>query len=189
MVRRGHEGFTLSEVALEVGLSRAALILRFKSTRALKITLTAHIVNLFEQSLRSLPLSRGGNGLIDLVAFIGGMISTPGNLISFMRTYYSNVDDDEFAKLESRRAQALRNAVSERMPPVAIRHDSAVTAFVAHIGGTLMHWEVQQDKDARSFLVERTREWLTLAQIAHDKHPPGTKLQSGAKLKAPKSRP
>lgn len=169
MVRRGHESFTLSEVALEVGLSRAALILRFKSTRALKLTLTAHIVERFEQSLRSLPVTPGGDGLIELAGFIGAMISTPGNLTSFMRTYYSNVDDDEFARLESRRAEALRTAVSQRMPAVSISHQSAVAAFVAHIGGSLMQWEVQQSTDARTYLMERTVEWLTLAQIRHDK--------------------
>jgi AcrR family transcriptional regulator len=182
MVRRGHDGFTLSEVAAEVGLSRAALILRFKSTRALKTTLTARIVDRFVQSLRSLPVTRSGEGLIELVAFIGGMISTPGSLTAYMRKYHSNVNDEELAKLEHRRAEALRNAVSERMPAVAIHHESAVAAFVAHIGGSLMQWEVQTDSDARTYLTERTKEWLILAQLAPPNHvaeaqPPPAKVR------------
>ena len=168
MVRRGHDAFTLSEVAGEVGLSRAAIILRFKGTHALKLRLTAHIVELFKESLRSLPVSRSGDGLLQLVAFIGRMIASPGSLTAFMRTYHANIEDAALARLELQRADALRAAVAERLPEIAIAHDSAVTAFVAHIGGTLMGWEVQSDKDASSYLVERTKEWLTMAGIPRD---------------------
>ena len=167
IVRRGHDEFTLSEVAEEVGLSRAAVILRFKGTAALKLTLTAHIVERFEQALRSLPVSCSGDGLLELVAFIGRKITSQGSLTAFMRTFHSNIKDSELAKLEMRRAQALRDAVAERMPATVIAHDSAVTAFVAHIGGCVMQWEVAGDADACSYLVERTIEWLKLARVPY----------------------
>ena len=180
IVRRGHDAFTLSDVAQEVGLSRAAIILRFKGTQALKLSLTAYIVERFVQALRSLPVSRSGDGLLRFVAFIGGMISTPGSLTAFMRTYHVNVKDEQFARLEHRRTEAMREAISQRMPALAISHDSAVTAFFAHIGGSLMQWEVLSGTDARSYLVERTKEWLTLAHVAHDKHFIPAPVQSGA---------
>jgi AcrR family transcriptional regulator len=170
MVRRGHDAFTLSEVAAEVGLSRAAIILRFKGTHALKVRLTTYIVDRFVQSLRSLPSSRGGDGLLELVAFIGQKVSSPGSLAAFMRTYHSNIEDKELLRLERKRGAALRAAVAERMPSTAITRDSAVTAFGAHISGCLMQWEVQTGTDARCYLVERTKQWLTLAQIPHDKN-------------------
>ncbi len=169
IVRRGHSGFTLAAVAEEVGLSRAAIILRFKGTQALKVTLTEYMVEAFIGSLRSLPAARSGDALIDLVAFIGGKISGPGNLTAFMRTYHSNIKDDEMAKLELRRGNALRKAISDRMPKVAITHESAVSAFIAHVAGSLMGWEVQTKSDAGTYLVERTREWLTLARVPYDR--------------------
>jgi AcrR family transcriptional regulator len=170
IVRRGHDGFTLSEVAREVGLSRAAIILRFKGTAGLRIALTAYIVELFVKSMQTLPVARGGDGLLALVAFIGRLLPSPGSLSAFMRTYQANIHDKELVALELRRAEALLSAVSLRMPATCIDHDSAVTAFLAHIGGTLMRWEVQIDQDACTYLVERTKDWLSLAQIPHDQH-------------------
>jgi TetR/AcrR family macrolide resistance operon transcriptional repressor len=170
IVRRGHDAFTLSEVAGEVGLSRAAIILRFKGTHALRLTLTAHIVELFAKSMRALPVLRGGDGLLELVAFIGKMIPTSGSLAAFMRTYHSNIDDQELAQLEVKRGAILHNAIAERMPTLALAREAAVTAFAAHIGGSLMQWQVLTNIDASTYLVDCTKAWLTIAGIPHDKH-------------------
>jgi len=182
--RRGHDAFTLSEVAAEVGLSRAAVILRFKGTQALKITSTAYIVDRFVQSMQSLPTVRSGDGLLDLVAFIGRMITRPGTLTAFMRTYHANVKDKELARLEFRRVEALRCAIAVRMPPMGIAHESAVTAFLAHLGGSLIQWEAQTEVNALTYLVERTKEWLTLAGVAYDRSYSGARLRTGAALAA-----
>jgi TetR/AcrR family macrolide resistance operon transcriptional repressor len=172
MVRRGHEAFTLSEVAGEVGLSRAAIILRFKSTQGLRVALTTYIAELFIHSLRSLPVSRNGDGLLALVAYIGRLLPNPGSLTAFMRSYHANINDKELIALEHKRGDALRAAISERMPALAIAHDSAVIAFGAHITGSLLQWEVSADAsdNARAYLVERTKAWLSLAQIPYDAH-------------------
>jgi AcrR family transcriptional regulator len=170
MVRRGHEAFTLSEVAEEVGLSRAAIILRFKGTQGLRVALTSYIAELFIHSLRSLPVSRNGDGLLALVAYIGRLIPNPGSLTAFMRSYHANLNDKELVALEHRRGDALRAAVTERMPAVAITQDSAAIAFGAHITGSLLQWEASADTSAgaRAYLVERTKAWLSLAQIPYD---------------------
>lgn len=165
MLRRGHEGFTLSEVAREVGLTRSAIIQRFDSTQSLKITLTAKMVSLFEGALNSLPVSCSGDGLVALVEFIGGMIPDRKQLGAFMQSLQSGIHDKDLVNLESQRSMALHQAISDRMPIVAIDHDSAVLAFMANIGGSLSQWQVWSDVDAKTFLVERTCEWLRLAGI------------------------
>ncbi len=71
MIRRGFERFTVAEVAREVGVSRSAIIQRFESTEALKIRLTARMVERFRQTLDSLPVSRSEEGLLELTGFIG----------------------------------------------------------------------------------------------------------------------
>jgi TetR/AcrR family transcriptional regulator, macrolide resistance operon repressor len=168
IIRQGHDGFTLSAVAAEVGLSRAAIILRFKGTEALKATLTAYIAGLFVKSLQALPTGPSGNNLLALVAHIGGMLTTPGSLAAFMRHYHTNLNNEELAQVEHQRGAALQAAISVRMPPVGISHESAVLAFNANLTGSMMQWEVRTDIDARSYLVERTKAWLTLARIPFD---------------------
>jgi len=53
--RRGYDAFTLSDVAEAVGLSRAAIILRFESTRGLKLRLATKMVHEFIARLEALP--------------------------------------------------------------------------------------------------------------------------------------
>jgi AcrR family transcriptional regulator len=165
IIRQGHDGFTLSAVADEVGLSRAAIILRFKGTDALKATLTAYIAGLFVKSLAALPAERSGASLLALVAHIGGMLTSPGSLAAFMRNYHANIGNEELSRIEHQRGAALQAAISTRMPPVAIDHESAVLAFNAHLTGSMMQWEVRTEIDAKSYLVERTKEWLRLAGV------------------------
>ncbi len=165
--RRGPDSFTLSEVAAKVGLSRAAIILRFKSTQALKIKLLTRMVEHFVKSLETLPTSPGGDNLIEVAAFIGGIIPHRANLASFFVVYSGNIKDELLAELERKRGNALSEAVSRVTPKVSIAHDSAVRAFMAHLSGTILDWQALDDTDAKAYMVERTKEWLTLAQIPY----------------------
>jgi AcrR family transcriptional regulator len=163
--RRGYEKFTLSEVADEVGLSRAAIILRFKSTRALKLLLTKQAVDHFVLALAGLPLARGGDSLVELAAFVGAKISDRDRLASFFRMHRSNLDDDGLAALELKRANAWRKAIADRMPKTAVAHEAAVAAFAAHLSGSILARENETGVSAEAFLIERTKVWLKLTQI------------------------
>lgn len=167
ITRRGYDAFTLSEVAAEVGLSRAAIILRFKSTQELKIRLTTELVERFNAALATLPVARSGDGLLAFIAFIGGMIAGRSRLSSFLSMHRANLQDGALAALERARGEAMREAISQRMPRTALAHDSAVLAFSAHLSGSIMAWEAHGKGDARSYLLARTKEWLTLAQIPY----------------------
>ena len=171
IARRGYEGFSLAEVAREVGISRSAIIQRFESTRALKVTLTNQMIHHFRQALDALPVSRGGDGLIALAAFIGSMISARDALSVFMQNFQADLKDEELSVLERERTEVLVKAISLRMPDLAIEHDSGVMAFMAHMGGSLMQWQFDEDSNdtASEYLAERIKAWLTLAGIPYDK--------------------
>src|SRR5579864_2718623 len=74
IARRGPDGFSISEVAADVGLSRAAIILRFKSTHALKVTLLTRMVEQFAFALKALPQTASGDNVLRLAGFIGGYV-------------------------------------------------------------------------------------------------------------------
>jgi AcrR family transcriptional regulator len=163
--RRGYDAFTLSDVAEEVGLSRAAIILRFQNTRALKLKLTAKMVDDFTARLAALPCSRDGEGLIELARFVGAAIGSKTSTRAFMMRVKANRDDPELAAIDKRHIAAYHAAISARMPKTAIAHDAAVTAFRAHLSGAMQNWEQSDSDDAEAYLVERTTEWLQLAHI------------------------
>ena len=110
--RRGYDAFTLSDVAEEVGLSRAAIILRFQNTRALKLTLTARMVDEFTARLAALPSSRDGEGLIGLARFVGAAIGSKTSTRAFMVRVRVNRDDPELV-------DGLRTQVADELAAAA----------------------------------------------------------------------
>jgi AcrR family transcriptional regulator len=165
MDRLGSSAFTVTDVASEVGLSRAAIILRFKSTHALKVLLLNRMVDQFIEMLAQLPQTPSGDNLLSVAAFIGERARNRGALPSFFANYAANMDDSDLAALERRRGEALRMAVFRVMPQTAIGTEAAVTAFCAHLTGSIMASLASEDTDSRAYLVSRTMDWLRLAGI------------------------
>ncbi len=164
--RRGPDGFSVAEVASEVGLSRAAIILRFKSTHALKVASLENMVRQFAAILETLPQTPGGDNLLRVAAFIGShMHSRESSVRFFANLYGSNVQDRDLLLLERQRGVALDAALAKVMPETAVTRESAVLAFRAHLTGTITAWLTMDDSDSRRYLVTRTAEWLKLAQI------------------------
>lgn len=166
---RGHQGFTLSQLARELELSRAALIQRFGSAEALRMRLARERIAYFRERLEQLPAQRNGDALLSLAAFIGGMVGTRPQLAAFMQNLQSDLVDAEMVQLEKDRGEAMLDAIEVRMPEIAIDTRSAALAFRAHISGSLLQWQVEERPITPcDYLVERTREWLRLAGIACD---------------------
>jgi TetR/AcrR family macrolide resistance operon transcriptional repressor len=152
-------------VATEVGLSRAAIILRFTSTQALKVKVLSRLVERFSAAIEALPQTSGGDSLLQLAAFLGTHVGTREGSARFFANFTSNLQERALVQLEVRRGAALAAAISRAMPKVGIEHESAVIAFRAHLTGSIFTWLSLKDPDARRYLVLRTQEWLRLAGI------------------------
>jgi hypothetical protein len=76
------------------------------------------------------------------------------------------------------------------MPDVAIDRQSAITAFVAHLSGSILNWIAQDNADSRGYLVTRTREWLKLVRIPFNEQVVAelTKPTRAAKRPRPRSK-
>jgi AcrR family transcriptional regulator len=165
LLRRGPDGFSVAEVASEVGIGRTAIILRFKSTHDLKMTLLTKMVERFAGDLAKVPKISGGDGLLQLGAFIGSYLRSRENGARFFANFSSNLQHRDLIRLEERRGEFLRQAIAEAMPKLPIDRESAVTAFMAHLTGSIIAWLSLEDPNPGRYLVMRTREWLKLANI------------------------
>lgn len=165
---RGVTGFTVADVAAATGLSRAAIILRFSSTRDLKITLLTKRVEEFARALEGLPRTPSGNHLLELSALIGGNLGSREGPSSFFNNYAFNMQDPELAALEKRRGEAFHGAIARLMPETRIDQASAVSEFVAHLTGSIISWIGSDDDNPRAFLIGRSKKWLALAGIPCD---------------------
>lgn len=164
--RCGPDGFTLSEVALKVGLSRAAITLRFNSAQALKINVLTRNIDKFVERLSRLPKTPSGDNLLKFIAFISGPIKNRESFSLFYATYSSNLVDPELAALEQKRGNALSSVVSAVMPKTTIDHESAVRVFMASMTGNIIIWlNSNTGIDASSYLIRQTQDWLRLVGI------------------------
>lgn len=165
LARHGLDGFSVSKVARNLGLSRAAITLRFKSADELKRTLMKRDANSFESLFLSLKLDQGASGLLTIADMIGKMVGGRDSFSNFMMRYTTNMQDPVLLQLEERRGEILRSTIARAMPETAIDKSDAVDAFMAHLTGSLMHWHSGSDLDARQFLCKRVRNWLHLVGI------------------------
>ncbi|MFC4312480.1 TetR/AcrR family transcriptional regulator [Steroidobacter flavus] len=165
--RRGPDAFSIAEVAAEAGISRATIILRFRSTSALKLTLLSQVIQQFAAAIAQVPKPKGGDGLLHIAAFIGGHLHSRESSAKFFSRYNASLQDPELTALEHKRGKVLLDAISEVMPKVAIEHDLAVRAFLSQLTGNIIAWLAMDDPDSRRYLVLRTRDWLQLAGIRY----------------------
>jgi TetR/AcrR family macrolide resistance operon transcriptional repressor len=182
--RRGMHGFTLSDVASEIGLSRAAVILRFESTHKLKVELMTRVVDEFIHDLKSLPNSPGGDSLLEVATFIGEHARNRATLPIFLADYAADMDDSELGALERKRGEALHRVILNLMPQIHIDRESAATAFGTHLTGTIINWVAVEETDWRAFFQTRTKVWLRLAGIPFSDDMPGNRKKSVSRKKA-----
>jgi AcrR family transcriptional regulator len=165
--RRGPDAFSIAEVASEAGISRATIILRFRSTSALKLTLLTQVIQYFADAVAQVPKPKGGDGLLHIAAFIGTHLHSRESSAKYFARYNLNLQDPELTALEHKRGKVMLDAISEVMPKVAIEHDAAVRAFLSQLTGNIIAWLAMDDQDSRRYLVLRTRDWLQLAGIRY----------------------
>lgn len=165
MRRKGINGFTLSAVATEVGLSRAAIILRFKSAEALKVILLEKAVTQFTDTLQALPKIPGGDGLLAIADFLGTHTGSRAGSSAYFTDYTQKVINRDLLRLEETRGAALHNAIASVMPELAIGKLNATLLFRSHLTGSILAWLSTEEEQAREFLLSRTRDWLRLAGI------------------------
>lgn len=162
---RGPEHFSVSEVAREVGLSRAAITLRFHSAEDLKRLLMQRRAEQFDRLLASLEIKRGAEGLLAIAELIGAKAGSRNGVANFMLRMSRNIHDPVLLELEERRGESLRSVIGQAMPRTAIEHSAAVDAFLAHLSGSLLQWQASEEPDGRRFLRDRTFDWLRLAGV------------------------
>jgi len=164
MRQRGPKLFTLSEVASRVGLSRAAINLRFKSTKSLKLTLMKKIADGMERELKALSRTPGSDALLQLVDFLGALAKNKGAVVTTLNTHTANLLDPDMADIGKMQNDAIISAVSAAMPKIGIEHDDAVSLFYSHIVGCFFTWN-DESETASSYLIRQTRVWLMMVGI------------------------
>ncbi len=161
LLRRGPAEFTLNDVAVELGMSRAALIQRFKNKDTLYRRAMERSGEQRRDYLAGMPVEVGARGLWRfLVEIISGMGSGEG-LDSYLLLAWKDLSDDALRRMAHERNLMVRQAIAARLPEMPSR-DEVAAVLQDVIAGATMQWMVERKPSLTRYVLERVRRVLGL---------------------------
>lgn len=171
LLRKGPTNFTLSDVAGEIGMSRAALIQRFgdKVTlhRKVRESMTREVHAYFD----GLDPARFGKGLAplwdllrDLISGMGAGEDTPGYLL----LNWADIQDPVLLKLARESDERVLREIEMRLPSGPHAPAEAACLVQAVIQGACMQWLIARDGPLVDYMLGQTRRVLQALYPQHD---------------------
>lgn len=168
LLRMGPSDFTLSDVADTVGISRAALIQRFKDKANLHSLvmerMTQEVRDYFADAPREPGLGALWAMLKDLIA---GMGSGEGSE-AYLLLLWGDARDPALRVLALERNELVRKAIETRLPDGPHDPRRASLLIQAVIQGACMQWMVSREGDLAGFMTQQTAELLRALYPDHE---------------------
>lgn len=167
ILQKGPSAFTLSDVAEAVGISRAALIQRFKDKATLHRKVmernTQEVRDYFANASPEKGLDPLWAMLKDLIAGMGSGEGTEGYLLLL----WGDVQVSSLRALAAERNRLVLQAIEARLPATPRPSDHAAGLIQAVIQGACMQWLVEPEGELAAFMIERTRMLLVILYPDH----------------------
>lgn len=132
-------GFTLSDLAEHVGLSRATLIQRFGDRNAILIRMAEHEVAETHAWLDSLSMETGPDALWLFLEEIVGSMGTGEGFSVRVSVAALEMENSTLRRLAGERYRLVQQAIAARLPPSPSRDQTAVHLHTI-IAGATMQW-------------------------------------------------
>ncbi len=164
--RRGPIEFTLSEVANEVGLSRAALIQRFTNRDTLLVRMMERSVGQVRVHLDAMPAGTGPEGLWDFMQVLVRSMNTRYDFsVNFLISWYE-LQVPELRKLSIERNRLVVEGIRKRVPPGA----TAGAEMLLHsvIAGATTQWATDPHGELADHVLDQIAAALRLMFPDHE---------------------
>jgi TetR/AcrR family macrolide resistance operon transcriptional repressor len=161
LLRRGPAEFTLNDVAVELGMSRAALIQRFKNKDTLYLRAMERSGAQRRDYLASMPVEVGARGLWRFLTEIVSGMGTGEGLDSYLLLAWKDLRDTTLRRMALERNLMVRKAIAARLPESAER-DEVAAVLQDVIAGATMQWMVERKPPLTRYVLERLRRVLRL---------------------------
>ncbi|MBK4217760.1 TetR/AcrR family transcriptional regulator [Paracoccus caeni] len=168
LLAKGPSAFTLSDVADAVGISRAALIQRFKDKanlhRQVMERLTQQTRDYFDKADPATGLEPLWSMLKDL---IGGMGDGPGTE-GYLLLLWADVHEPELRALAIERNDLVLQAIRQRLPDQPQPPQPTALLIQSVIQGACMQWLVEPRGSLTDFMIQRTAHVLKILYPEQD---------------------
>lgn len=160
LLSKGPATFTLTDVANAVGISRAALIQRFRD----KATLHNEVMKKMTQEVRDYfaaqPVEKG---LVPLWAMLKELIGGMGegeDTAGYLLLQWADIHDPALLELARERNRLVAEAIELRLPDRPHAPSETASLIQAVIQGACMQWLIAREGSVAVFMTNQTRRAL-----------------------------
>lgn len=165
MARAGPSGYTLADIAAEIGLSPATLLQRFGDKKTLTERAFARDNERFEAWLAGLPKGRGVAATLALYRAATETFHADSDpeLAEHLLWLREDIRDPVFNAMARKRFAMFRAAVLKRLPPVRLPREKVARLLDAQLHGALMQWAIEPKGALTDYVMESLAAVLRLA--------------------------
>ena len=163
MASAGPNGFTLADLAREVGVAPATLLQRFGSKQALIEQAFARDNERFVAWIEALPMGVGADMVIAIYADAAALFGDNPSLADHLLWLREDMRDPVLNRLSLQRFALFRAAIVQRLPPMRVPADTAARLLDAQFHGAVVQWGLEPHGRLADFVARSLADWFRLA--------------------------
>jgi AcrR family transcriptional regulator len=167
MTAQGPADFTLADVADAAGIAPATLVQRFGDKRGLIVAAFSQDNEAFARALAELPSGVGAAAVIAVFRLMTPGIEDVGRFADQLLWLRQDMRDPDLNRLARERFRVLREAIAQRLPPLAIPPAEAARLVEAQWQGALNQWGIAPEGRLVDFVTESLAAWFSLVAGAN----------------------
>jgi AcrR family transcriptional regulator len=165
MAAAGPAGFTLADVAREVGVAPATLIQRFGDKQTLIERAFARDNERFVPWLQTLPQGVGAEIVVGIYADATRLFGDNPSLSDHLLWLREDIRDPAMNRLAKQRFTLFRAEMLKRLPPLPIPADRAAQLLDAQYHGAVVQWALEPEGQLADFVARSLRDWFRLSGL------------------------
>jgi AcrR family transcriptional regulator len=162
MASAGPAGFTLADLAREVGVSPATLLQRFGDKQTLIERAFARDNERFVVWVENLPGGVGADVVVRIYSEATKLFGDNPSLADHLLWLREDIRDPALNRLARQRFELFRAAIVKRLPPMRVPADTAARLLDAQFHGAVVQWGLDPRGGLADFVTRSLEDWFRL---------------------------
>jgi AcrR family transcriptional regulator len=165
MATAGPGGFTLADLAREVGVAPATLLQRFGNKQTLIERAFARDNERFVVWIETLPTGVGADVVVRIYADATALFGENPSLADHLLWLREDMRDPVLNRLSLQRFELFRSAIVKRLPPMRVPADTAARLLDAQFHGAIVQWGLDPRGRLADFVAQSLGDWFHLSGL------------------------
>lgn len=165
IAQAGPAGFTLADVAREVGVSPATLLQRFGDKQTLIARAFSRDNESFAVWTQSLPAGGGVDAVVRIYSEATKLFGETPSLADHLLWLREDIRDPDLNRLALQRFKLFRAEIVKRLPKMRIPPATAARLLDAQYHGAVIQWALEPRGRLADFVKRSLKDWFRLGGL------------------------